>query len=136
MNIPIFTTDEQKLFAYGCCMSSGDSEKNERRRQVRYPLRGSLPATLVLGDRELSFILVDVSTDGLGLVLSEETKDGDVLYLEFKDESIGRIELGICWCIKTQAWPDIYRAGLKVLQDVDLVKVFENFDSVYLEDMS
>ena len=108
----------------------------ERRKYPRFAASGKLPAVLRKSDDELSFFLVDVSEKGLGVVLDEEINAGTELILEFND-SKDTIVLILTWTFKSGSWPDIYRCGLKVKDTkLDLVKIVNGFEGVFLEDMS
>ncbi len=99
--------------------------KSERRISNRRRLSGLLPGPLFLGaDRSHSLAVkpVDVSRNGLGLLLRQDLPDESSIVLVLKDREI---ELKVAWKRPDFGKEDMIRYGLVTTDpEVDLEQVF------------
>lgn len=100
----------------------------EKRLSMRRRLSGLLPGRLVIDDTDADFEcrLVDVSVSGMGVLSSDLLSAGSRLTLRTKE---GNISLEVSWGQPDFGKQDLYRYGLKVLdENLDLEEVFDRFD--------
>lgn len=90
----------------------------ERRVADRRKLTGLLPGRLVIEkvNTELSCRPVDVSSNGMGIVVSRELEPGTVIQLVMKDRSI---PLTVAWGQPDFGKQDMFRYGLVTLDPED-----------------
>jgi hypothetical protein len=114
--------------------------KVERRRQPRRELLGALPGDIVGDDDQVYEVIpVDVSQQGLGLLLEPEPKVGE--RLELKISSSQRLTFEVKWIKKEQQLNSLVgsldalcRCGLKYLGDGDLTVILAGFDNLQVGD--
>ncbi len=104
-------------------MNMGNLKLNERRASERYELSGLLPGTLLRdNNKTISCRPINVSVDGLGIITSEQLKQGDILILKVKEL---RIQLQVMWSKDDFGKQDLVRYGLKCLDPVSLWDIFD-----------
>ena len=97
----------------------------ERRLNPRKQLSGLLPGRIRFkgGAADLSCRPVDVSRNGLGILVPEELKEGTLLVMIMGDQEI---ELKIAWGQPDFGKQDIFRYGLTTTDpDLALDQIFE-----------
>jgi len=101
----------------------GAAAPKERRLGNRKKLTGLLPGRLQTSDgRDVNCKPVDISPNGIGLVLNIEFDAGDHFNLVMKDKTI---ELEVAWVQPDFGKQDLFRYGLATIdQDIDLKKIF------------
>ncbi len=111
----------------------------ERRKHPRYSLTGRLPVRLVdENNQEYSFMLVDASKLGLGIILDSKVTRGMILRLvPAADESDTEqhMLMKVVWCAQTTQEPPVFRGGLLINdQQQDFLDYLDQFPSVFIED--
>jgi c-di-GMP-binding flagellar brake protein YcgR len=117
----------------------------ERRQEIRYSLFGELPARLInlATEQELTFLTIDVSTRGLGLLVSPSPSEGQTIRLDFVDQSGKSLEFVVRHVHTVMEDPlrgfeSMRRCGLELNDDrksnLDLIEFFGSFDSVMIGD--
>jgi hypothetical protein len=109
----------------------------ERRRDRRLPATGRLSGMLKTSeDFVYNFFLVDVSRDGLGLLLDANVPPDTIMTLSIANIASNPIKLKVRWTIKIAPSVEAYRSGLQVVNaDIDLIALLSGIDSVKLEDL-
>lgn len=114
----------------------------EKRRNVRFAVTGMPNVKLYLTNgEELPFFIVDVSSEGTGIILANKLDIGDPIYLEFLDPPVTRVELEVRWAMlcdnldeRDGETEQLYRCGLLVkAPGIDLLKLVQSSDSVLVE---
>ena len=126
-------------------MKLAEKAAQERRQEVRYSLFGELPVRLFheATGAELPFTPVDISRQGLGLLLTPSPAQGEVLRLEFIAGQRPPLRL-ICRHVylvtekPVSGFESMRRCGFELLREredeCDLVALFASFDSVIIGD--
>lgn len=86
----------------------------ERRITIRRRLTGLLPGRLVMADtyKDIACRPVDVSRNGMGIVLSEEIEPGTEVKLLLKDQPVA---MHVAWVQRDFGKQDMFRYGLVLL---------------------
>jgi len=122
------------------------NDKSEKRRETRYAVTGMPDAKLLRADgQEIVFFIVDVSNQGLGIVVDTYLPVGEQLWISFTgDANHQKIELENRWSMPVNSlgsdannMVDLYRCGLLVKSPaLDMVLILSESESVGLEDLS
>ncbi|MBF0440822.1 MAG: PilZ domain-containing protein [Oligoflexales bacterium] len=117
--------------------------KNERRLYNRFALRGTLPGDLrdKNGNR-LDIVTVDVSSNGMGLLIDPAPKIGDMLSLSMtKDGQPIDLIFKVEWIQPAAGLVDIpgvedaKRCGVLLKNDgINLLELLSGFNSVHIEE--
>lgn len=109
----------------------------DRRKFERFAINGTVEAELMTAKLgKVTFIAVDVSRHGLGMVLSEAVMVGDVLVMNFPELLDLEIELKVMWVNSSSAKDQVWRCGLHVVgESRDLENLFRNLDGINLEEL-
>ena len=127
-------------------MSIGQSALSspiERRIHKRLPISGRIPAVL-LDERGIShsFIGVDISNQGMGLVLNYSPELGSTLRLQLESPvtfgvgvASSELVFVVKWAVDKTEGHKLRRVGLRSeVEQHDLIEVFKRFDSVLIEE--
>lgn len=126
-------------------MKTARSSDHERRQEIRYSLFGEIPARMIHPghQQELTYLTIDISQRGLGLLMTPSPAPGDIIRLDFIDASYPSLLL-ICRHVHLiaddplQGFESMRRCGLELAEDqqanVDLIEFFARFDSVMIGD--
>lgn len=117
----------------------------ERRQEIRYSLFGELPARMInlATEQELTFLTIDISTRGLGLLVSPSPAEGQTIRLDFIDQTRRSLEFIVRHVHSVmedpvQGFESMRRCGLELNADpatnLDLIEFFGSFDSVMIGD--
>jgi c-di-GMP-binding flagellar brake protein YcgR len=117
----------------------------ERRQEIRYSLFGELPARMInlITEEELTFLTIDISSHGLGLLVSPSPSEGQTLRLDFIDQSGRSLEFVVRHVHAVMEDPlrgfeSMRRCGLELNDDqkskLDLIEFLGSFDSVMIGD--
>ena len=117
----------------------------ERRQEIRYSLFGELPARMInlATEQELTFLTIDISTHGLGLLVSPSPAEGQTIRLDFIDQTRKSLEFAVRHVHSMMEDPvhgfeNMRRCGLELQDDrstnLDLIEFFGSFDSVMIGD--
>jgi c-di-GMP-binding flagellar brake protein YcgR len=118
---------------------------HERRQEIRYSLFGELPARMInlTTEQELTFLTIDISSRGLGLLVSPSPAEGQSIRLEFTDQTRESLELIVRHVHNVMDDPvdgfeSMRRCGLELNDDrvsgLNLIEFFGSFDSVMIGD--
>ncbi len=97
----------------------------ERRSEERKTLTGLMPGRLFLisSDRTLSARPLDVSAQGLGILMSENVPDGTEIGLAVEKRQI--VKMRVAWSKEDFGKRDLYRYGLECLdKKLNLEEIF------------
>lgn len=119
--------------------------RHERRQEIRYSLFGELPARMInhATEQELTFLTIDISTRGLGLLVSPSPAEGQRIRLDFLDQSRQSLEFVVRHVHNVMDDPvdgfeSMRRCGLELNDEragnLDLIQFFGSFDSVMIGD--
>ena len=120
------------------------TQKSERRQQVRLSLYGELPVRFLDAQHlnELSVAPVDITPQGLGLLVNPAPQPGESLIMQFLDDSHPQILLRCCHSQVHQTgfiipgMEALRRCGfvvvLKEAEAINLVQIFSRTDSVFI----
>jgi c-di-GMP-binding flagellar brake protein YcgR len=119
--------------------------RQERRQEIRYSLFGELPARMInhATEQELTFLTIDISTRGLGLLVSPSPAEGQRIRLDFLDQSRHSLEFIVRHVHSVMDDPvdgfeSMRRCGLELNDErtgnLDLIHFFGSFDSVMIGD--
>jgi hypothetical protein len=120
------------------------TQKTERRHQVRLSLYGELPVRFLDAEHlnEIFVTPVDITPQGLGLLVSPAPQPGESMIMQFLDESHPQILLRCCHSQAHQTgfvipgMEALRRCGfvvvLKEAEDINLVQIFSGNDSVFI----
>lgn len=117
----------------------------ERRQEIRYSLFGELPARMInlATEQELTFLTIDISTRGLGLLVSPSPIEGQTIRLDFVDQTRKSLEFVVRHVHSVMEDPvrgfeSMRRCGLELNDDrsamFDLITFFGSIDSVMIGD--
>jgi c-di-GMP-binding flagellar brake protein YcgR len=117
----------------------------ERRQEIRYSLFGELPARMInlTTEQELTFLTIDISSRGLGLLVSPSPAEGQAIRLDFTDQTHQSLELIVRHVHSVMddtvdGFESMRRCGLELNDDrasgLDLIEFFGSFDSVMIGD--
>ncbi len=117
----------------------------ERRQEIRYSLFGELPARMInlATEQELTFLTIDISTRGLGLLVSPSPAEGQTIRLDFIDQTRKSLEFIVRHVHDVMEDPvhgfeSMRRCGLELNDNLatslDLIQFFGRFDSVMIGD--
>ncbi len=117
----------------------------ERRQEIRYSLFGELPARMInlVTEQELTFLTIDISTRGLGLLVSPSPTEGQTIRLDFIDQTRKSLEFVVRHVHNVMEDPvhgfeSMRRCGLELndnrATNLDLIQFFGSFDSVMIGD--
>ncbi len=117
----------------------------ERRQEIRYSLFGELPARMInlATEQELTFLTIDISTRGLGLLVSPSPAEGQTIRLDFIDQTRKSLEFIVRHVHDVMEDPvhgfeSMRRCGLELNDNLatslDLIQFFGSFDSVMIGD--
>ncbi len=117
----------------------------ERRQEIRYSLFGELPARMInlVTEQELTFLTIDISTRGLGLLVSPSPTEGQTIRLDFIDQTRKSLEFVVRHVHNVMEDPvhgfeSMRRCGLELndnrASNLDLIQFFGSFDSVMIGD--
>lgn len=117
----------------------------ERRQEIRYSLFGELPARMInlATEQELTFLTIDISTRGLGLLVSPSPIEGQTIRLDFVDQTRKSLEFIVRHVHSVMEDPvrgfeSMRRCGLELNDDrsemFDLITFFGSIDSVMIGD--
>ena len=118
---------------------------HERRQEIRYSLVGEIPARMinVATQQELTFLTIDISHRGLGLLVTPSPDEGQIIRLDFVDQRHPNL-LFVCRHVHAAmeepllGFESMRRCGLELTDDqqatFDLVECFARFDSVMIGD--
>ena len=115
--------------------------KDERRRHIRFALTGDPEAKIVDEDgNQLETIFLDVSVEGLGVLVDPAPKVGSNLSLDIPG-SDEKISLQVMWISESESMKQlkgidkICRCGLWTNErNLDLVNVFSKINGVEIEE--
>jgi hypothetical protein len=114
----------------------------ERRRHKRFAVMGKLPAKIYNKNGDLlTYIVVDVSKRGLGLLVDEKVSRNETVLVRFDIVKIKDTEMTVRWAVESDDHglgfdTPVYRCGLEVISDDnDLETIFRTIDGMILEDM-
>ena len=115
--------------------------KDERRRHIRFALTGDPEAKILdANGSEIDTIFLDVSVEGIGVLLDPAPKVGENLTLEFSGDE-DSVCLQVMWINKNVNMKElsgvdgICRCGLWTNErNRDLVDVFSNINGVEIEE--
>lgn len=117
----------------------------ERRQEIRYSLFGEVPARMInlATGQELTFLTIDISHRGLGLLVSPGPAEGQFVRLDFIDQQQPGLQF-VCRHVHivmddpVRGFESMRRCGLELSDDqqanVDLIEFFARFDSVMIGD--
>ena len=126
-------------------MKTAVSNAQDRRQEIRYGLFGELPARLVnlSTEQELTFLTIDISQRGLGLLVSPGPAEGQSIRLDFVDQKQLRLQF-VCRHVHTMmddtvhGFESMRRCGLELADEqkanCDLIELFARFESVMIGD--
>ncbi|WP_176736813.1 PilZ domain-containing protein [Oligoflexus tunisiensis] len=117
----------------------------ERRQEIRYSLFGELPARMIniTTEQELTCLTIDISTRGIGLLVSPSPVEGQVIRVEFTDQSHPSLDFVVRHVHSVMDDPvhgfeSMRRCGLELHDDkksnIDLIAFFGSIDSVMIGD--
>jgi hypothetical protein len=121
------------------------SSQQDSREDIRYSIFGEIPAYVILESTGelLTFVGVDISDKGLGLLLRPSPKIGQNVRLEFKEGDLPPLSF-ICRHAdevlngSTSGLESMRRCGFELAQnqqlEFNLVELFARFDSVMIGD--
>ena len=98
----------------------------ERRDGKRFHQTGLMPGKIYTaeGEKPLSCRPVDVSKNGMGILVSERLNEGDIIIMELGDQRL--VHLKIVWKKVDFGKQDLMRYGLQTEDpEVDLVQIFK-----------
>jgi len=113
----------------------------EKRRHKRFSVSGHLQGRLLTsrGGAALTFMLIDASKHGLGLIIDESVQSGDALELHLDEQISGSLLLQVSWVQPTEVdlgQESMYRCGLALMNEsLDLEQILRSIDTVMLEDL-
>jgi len=117
----------------------------ERRQEIRYSLFGEIPASMtnLATQQELVFLTIDISHRGLGLLVSPNPTESQVIRLDFAEKNRPSLEfvvrhVHLVMENPVQGFESMRRCGLELKDDsgsnLDLIELFGSFDSVMIGD--
>jgi c-di-GMP-binding flagellar brake protein YcgR len=117
----------------------------ERRQEIRYSLFGEIPARMsnLATQQELTYLTIDISHRGIGLLVSPNPMEGQVIRLDFIDQNHPSLEfivrhVHLVMEDPVQGFESMRRCGLELKDEIasnlDLIEFFGSFDSVMIGD--
>jgi c-di-GMP-binding flagellar brake protein YcgR len=117
----------------------------ERRQEIRYSLFGEVPARMInlATEQELTFLTIDISHRGLGLLVSPSPSEGQVIRLEFIDQNQQSLQFVVRHVHSAMDNPvhgfeSMRRCGLELNDEknshLNLIEFLGSFDSVMIGD--
>ncbi len=126
-------------------MKTAMSSHKDRRNEIRYSMFGEFPGKLLhqASQDELSFLPIDISHKGLGLLVIPCPSEGSQVRVEFADSQIPSL-IFVCRHVHEVldepllGFENMRRCGLELAEDqqasLDLIEFFARFDSVMIGD--
>jgi hypothetical protein len=110
---------------------------SDKRIFTRYGLRGNIPGTIRSGGKSVEILVVDLSQEGLGLMLDPAPKVGDVINLEIDQPRTIIVPLTVIWSRDADNVPGLNtmkRCGLKCNDaSLDLVEIFSKLKDIQID---
>ena len=113
-------------------MSATEKKGHERRVDQRFALFGEVPAQIFFRGEPLSFLIVDISKRGLGLLLTPCPQEGDEISLVFNEGEVPPIHFIIKHLYRGNPVPgnedqNLLRCGICLSEqngELDLIDIF------------
>lgn len=111
---------------------------SERRKAKRFALTGAIPG--VFKGQNIHVVPVDVSINGLGLLMDPAPEPFTTLELQLEAPLNLTLRFQLRWCLPREEFASISgldelkRCGLILLDDYDLVAVFSNYECLQIEE--
>ena len=120
---------------------SANEVKKEKRQFIRYAIEGHVDGDWFNNDHPLDVMVVDVSSNGIGILAHPSPSAGDKVTLNFHKNTVKSVAFTVRWCrhdISPDDVPgleDMKRCGLEIeSQDLDLVELLKNHEEIHIED--
>ncbi len=126
-------------------MRTSKSSQQDRRDEIRYSIFGEFPAHMILEStgEDLTFLAVDISDKGLGLLVTPSPKIGQNIRIEFKEGDLPCLSFTCRHVHEVLDGPmsgleSMRRCGFELAEnqqvEFNLIELFARFDSVMIGD--